>query len=134
VNLRVEVPNMNLMLECRPTQISQIILNFLNNSFDAVGKLPEKWIEVSVEELTNEIKIQVTDSGAGIDKSLENKIGQPFFTTKEPGKGTGLGLSVSRGLAEKHEGKIYLDKNCPNTRFVLLVPKKQPLAKVAKTA
>jgi signal transduction histidine kinase len=52
---------------------------------------------------------------------------QPFFTTKGPGKGTGLGLSITRGIVESHYGKIFLDRSCPNTRFVIQVPKKQIL-------
>jgi signal transduction histidine kinase len=118
-----------LTIECRPTEISQILLNLLNNAFDAVFSLSEKWVELQVEELPDEIRIQVTDSGSGISKGIREKLMQPFFTTKEPGKGTGLGLSISNRIALKHHGKIYLDESCKNTRFVLVLPKRQPALK-----
>jgi PAS domain S-box-containing protein len=115
----------HLKIECRPTQISQILLNFLNNSFDAVLPLSEKWIELLIEEQSETVKIQITDSGDGVPESIREKLMQPFFTTKEPGKGTGLGLSISQGIALKHGGTIYLDESCENTRFVLILPKQQ---------
>jgi PAS domain S-box-containing protein len=125
IDLRVPEAYSGLTIECRPTQISQILLNFLNNSYDAILSLNEKWLELRVEELPEEVKIQITDSGNGISKGVREKLMQPFFTTKEPGKGTGLGLSISNGIALRHHGKIYLDENCKNTRFVLVLPKKQ---------
>jgi PAS domain S-box-containing protein len=124
----------NLTIECRPTEISQILLNLLNNSFDAVFSLGEKWVELRVDELPEEIRIQVTDSGNGISKGIREKLMQPFFTTKEPGKGTGLGLSISNRIALKHHGKIYLDERCKNTCFVLVLPKRQPPSRESTTS
>lgn len=56
---------------------------------------------------------------------------QPFFTTKEIGKGTGLGLSIAMGIIKDHGGDLRLDRDCPNTRFVITLPSyvsKQKLA------
>lgn len=125
ITLRVEIANPQLMIDCQQTQISQILLNFLNNAFDAILPLTDKWIEIRTVEAEDTVRIQITDSGTGIPECLQDKITQPFFSTKGPGKGTGLGLSISRGLAEKHGGNIYLDKECPHTRFVLSIPKRQ---------
>jgi PAS domain S-box-containing protein len=126
IALRIPETYPALTIECRPTEISQILLNLLNNSFDAVFSLSEKWVELQVEELPDEVKIQVTDSGNGIPTGIREKLMRPFFTTKEPGKGTGLGLSISSTIALKHHGKIFLDERCKNTRFVLILPKRQP--------
>lgn len=111
-------------LHCRAVELSQVLLNLLNNAFDAIGNLPEKWIRVSTEQRGGFLAIIVTDSGKGIPPAIRAKITQPFFTTKEVGKGTGLGLSISKGIIESHGGSLTLDADCPNTRFVILLPLK----------
>lgn len=110
---------------CRPTQISQVLINLLNNSYDACKDLEKRWvrIEQSVEDDLNWVKLIVTDSGGGIPESVRDKIMNPFFTTKEVGKGTGLGLSVSQGIVREHGGELEIDASCPNTRFVVRLPR-----------
>ncbi len=108
---------------CRDTQISQVLLNLLNNSFDAVNESETKWIELSTTLTFQGIEIMVTDSGLGIPKEIQSRILDPFFTTKEVGKGTGLGLSISKGIIESHNGVLRFDTKCVNTRFVILIPR-----------
>ncbi len=115
-------------LECRNSQISQILMNLLNNSLDSIESLPEKWIHIDVHEATDEISIVVTDSGHGIPSTLIDKIMQPFFTTKEIGKGMGLGLSISQGIASAHQGKLVYDQNHPHTRFIITLPRRQSIS------
>lgn len=108
---------------CHPPQIMQVLLNLLNNSFDAVSALEEKWVEITVNEDADNVFISVIDSGPGIPDQILSKIMQPFFTTKEPGKGTGLGLSISKSIVEEHGGEFYYQKNAPHTTFVVLLQK-----------
>lgn len=110
--------------ECRSIQISQVFLNLLSNSFDAIEGTLDPWIEVQIKELSDEFEISFTDSGKGISQFIQEKIMQPFFTTKEVGKGTGLGLSISQGIIQSHNGDLYYDKGSTNTRFVIRMPKK----------
>ncbi len=105
-------------------QFSQVLLNLLTNAFDATEKRELKWVKVLVEESDHDISFKVTDSGDGIKKEYQDKIFQPFFTTKEIGKGTGLGLSLSNTIISKHMGKFYLDKESEHTCFVISIPKK----------
>ncbi len=112
-------------LECRPTQISQVLVNLLNNAFDAAKDQPERWVNLDAEAFGDFVQIRVTDSGAGIPPEIQDKVMQPFFTTKSIGEGTGLGLSISLGIVSSHDGKLTIDKNCPNTRFVILLPRRQ---------
>lgn len=116
-----EIPN--IFISCRQGQISQVLVNLLNNSRDAIEDLPEKWIEVSFETIEEKtLKIIVTDSGPGILPDLAAHIMSPFFTTKPRNKGTGLGLSISKNIVEVHGGKISVDHSYPNTRFVVELP------------
>ncbi|MES2803618.1 MAG: ATP-binding protein [Bdellovibrionota bacterium] len=120
-----EIPA-GLELECRSVQIQQVILNLLNNAFDAISNHPnKKWICIKAWQDQQNIVLTVTDSGQGIPEVVREKIMQPFFTTKEIGKGTGLGLSVASGLIRSHRGTLSLDTTCPNTCFKIIMPLKQ---------
>lgn len=125
INVSIDPYNPELAVECRETQIIQILVNLINNSCDAIQGLDQKWIRISVSDQDNEILIQVIDSGSGIPAELQSKIFSQFFTTKEVGKGTGLGLHISRNLARLHGGDLYIEKIHPNTCFVLSLPKRQ---------
>jgi C4-dicarboxylate-specific signal transduction histidine kinase len=124
-----EIPQ-NISIECRPTQIVQVLVNLINNAFDAIQSLPEKWIRLDID-IDNEspdeqfIRFSITDSGAGIPEAILAKLMTPFFTTKEPGKGTGLGLSISREIILRHNGIFKVDTSCPNTRFIVELPIQQ---------
>ena len=111
--------------ECCSGQILQVLYHLLNNAFQAVLPLAEKWIHLDVQEIGPDIQISITDSGRGIAPNLRPKLMLPFFTTRQPGQGQGLGLSITKGIVEKHGGKLWLDENSPNTRFVITLPKKQ---------
>ncbi len=111
-----------IKLECRPNQISHTIFNLLNNAFDAVQALPERWVKIEVQAKRDQIEVRVSDSGHGINPAIAEKLMNPFFTTKEVGKGTGLGLSVARGIAMGHGGSLVYDEKAPNTTFVLTLP------------
>ncbi len=114
----------DLEIECREAEIVQILVNLINNAFDAVQPLDEKWIHVEGRRKGNEIFISVTDSGSGIPDSVVKKMMEPFFTTKEGEHGTGIGLSISRSIAEEHGGSVFVDASAPNTRIVLRLPAK----------
>lgn len=109
----------NMKCLARPEQIVQVLLNLLNNAFDAVSTLDEKWVKVDVCASADKIQFSVTDSGKELNHDLQEQIFVPFFTTKEVGKGTGLGLSISRSIIEKHNGRLYLDADSVNTKFVI---------------
>lgn len=111
-----------LKLKARPYQISQVLLNLLNNAFDAVSQAQEKSVKIRACRRGQEIEVSVEDSGGGIPAHLREKIMEPFFTTKEVGRGVGLGLSISQGIIQSHSGKFYLDPNSSKTRFVLSLP------------
>ncbi|OFZ30699.1 MAG: hypothetical protein A2622_13605 [Bdellovibrionales bacterium RIFCSPHIGHO2_01_FULL_40_29] len=127
IELHVENRTQSGELNCHPAQICQVVLNLLNNSFDAIKNQTEKWIKIELDEIDNNIQIVVIDSGQGIPEHVAKNIMVPFYTTKEVGQGTGLGLSISKGIIDQHRGTFQLDTTHPNTRFVVKIPKTQPL-------
>lgn len=113
-------------IDCRSVEISQVLLNLLNNAYDAIeSSTSKKWVGIEIHDRDQYVEINVIDSGPGIPKEIQEKIMQPFFTTKEIGKGTGLGLSISKGVIQSHNGKFFLDIEAKNTCFVILLPKNQ---------
>lgn len=125
LDVQVDDIDPELEVECRLIQIEQVLLNLLNNSFDAVHNLEEKWIRIDVVGQDEFIDIRVSDSGHGIPEEQAEKIMAPFFTTKEVGKGTGLGLSISAGIVKSHQGDLFLDPTAKNTTFVIRLPRLQ---------
>jgi signal transduction histidine kinase len=114
----------HIMIQCRESEITQVLFNLLINSLQAVEQLRERWVELLCEDKDEMVKIVIKDSGPGISPEIRSKIFQPFFTTKEVGRGTGLGLSISIGLVEGHSGKIWVDDSEKNTTFIVQLPKK----------
>ncbi len=102
--------------------MGQVILNLLNNAYDAIQKDTDKWITVETSNKAGLVFLSVTDSGAIIPDEVKAKMMQPFFTTKEIGKGTGLGLSISKGIVESHGGILAIDNSKVNTSFVIQLP------------
>ena len=123
-NIRYELKTSEekLVIACRPAEISQVILNLMNNSYDAILGTEYPWINITVERDKNSVFITFSDSGESIPETIAQKIFQPFYTTKEVGKGTGLGLSISKSIVERHGGKFYLDRSKKSTTFQVVLP------------
>lgn len=128
VNLSINNENTSAVLECRSHEVLQVLVNLLNNSYDAIEGLEEKWIHVDVKQNSENVILSVVDSGKGIPSQVLEKLFMPFFSTKRVQYGTGLGLSISRSLIQRHHGKLEYDSSSPNTKFNLTLPKKQPLS------
>ncbi len=125
--VRIEVPDIpsGLAIECRPTQIAQVLLNLLNNAHDAVASLDNKWVRLEVADGPGVVELSVTDSGLGLLPEVRKRAFESFFTTKPVGQGTGLGLSVSRQIVIDHGGRIYFDPEASHTRVVVRLPVRQ---------
>ena len=113
------------LIDCRSCQLSQVFLSLILNSKDAVMTQKDRWIRIESEEKCNSVILRFTDSGCGIPVEIQDKVMNPFFTTKPVGKGTGMGLSVSKGIIESHNGDIRIRSDVANTCFEIELPKKQ---------
>jgi C4-dicarboxylate-specific signal transduction histidine kinase len=104
-------------------QIAQVLLNLLQNAFDAVIDQPaDRWVRLEVTVRDPSLVFSVIDGGPGIPPNVKARIMEPFFTTKEAGKGVGLGLSLSAAIAEEHGGKLELTEADGHTCFSLSLP------------
>ncbi len=121
--LEVVITENEVSVMGRETQLSQVLINLLNNSFDAVSNLSEKWVRVDLELIHGKsVRIKITDSGKGIDQTVAEKIFSPFYTTKPVGQGTGLGLSVARSIVQDHGGRLEIDPQHNQTCFLIDLP------------
>jgi PAS domain S-box-containing protein len=119
-------------IQCMPSEISQILINLLNNSNDAIQNLEYNWVTLSLKDSGGLLRLEVCDSGPPISPENRAKLFTPNFTTKSLSQGTGYGLSISSKIAERHHGRLFLDQSRPNTCFVLEIPWEQSEA-LAKT-
>ena len=90
-------------------QLQQVVLNIFLNARDAMPEGGE--LNVSTRRIENEVAIEISDTGEGVDPKSAKQVFDPFFTTKAAGKGTGLGLSVCYGIVTAHGGRLELVQN-----------------------
>jgi two-component system, NtrC family, sensor kinase len=101
--------------------LQQVLVNLFLNSVQAMPNGGE--LKVSLEEVRQGIKIEVTDTGEGIPAENLDRIFDPFFTTKKEGEGTGLGLSVSYSIVKKHGGSMEVrSERGAGTTFSIHLP------------
>lgn len=124
IEIKIDMSHLNqeTTIECCRVQLSQVFINLLGNSYDAIEFLSERWVKILIEQEQENVVIKFIDSGPGIPLDIQEKIFQPFFTTKEIGKGTGLGLSLSNSIIKKHGGIFSIDKKSEHTCFVITLP------------
>lgn len=104
-------------------QLKEVLVNLIINACEAMGGGGRIVIDETVDAtgIPPAVQIRLSDSGPGIPTALEEKIFQPFFTTKE--EGTGLGLSIARNILVEHGGSIRLDGAKAGTAaFVIRLP------------
>ncbi|WP_199053863.1 sensor histidine kinase [Aquitalea sp. ASV15] len=90
-------------------QLQQVLVNLIQNAFDAIEKTPQPTLQLRLEQLGDRVELVLLDNGPGISEEALPLIFDPFFTTKPIGKGTGLGLSISYGIVERHGGTLSAD-------------------------
>ena len=91
-------------VECKPSQISQVVINLLLNAAQAITQHGRITLTTGHDE--QRIWIEISDTGCGIADEDRSRVFEPFFTTKPVGEGTGLGLSVSYNIIRAHHGSL----------------------------
>ena len=137
INMNIQIEKDNLMMILgNQTHLHQVIMNIVNNAVDAMGgegQLDIHLYEISPDdqlfrenpnvEAGTYFRVDITDTGHGIDEATLERIFEPFFTTKEVGKGTGLGLATAHAIMKEHNGEILVESELgKGTTFSLLIP------------
>jgi signal transduction histidine kinase len=96
-------------------------MNLILNAVDAMKDGGCLGIKTRFDAATLSVRVELSDTGRGIDAAVIGKLFQPFFTTKS--KGTGLGLAISKRLVEDHGGKISIEQNSAGgATFIITLP------------
>jgi two-component system NtrC family sensor kinase len=110
-------------IQADPFQLTQVFVNLLNNSTEAMPQGGTIRIETRGTDHQQAVEIVVTDTGHGIPEENLGKVFTPFFTTKPLGKGTGLGLSIVYGIIKMHRGQISVKSQLgKGTTFTIILP------------
>ncbi|MEH2088319.1 trifunctional serine/threonine-protein kinase/ATP-binding protein/sensor histidine kinase [Nostoc sp.] len=116
------------LVNCYASALNQVFMNIINNAIDALeesdrNRQPTIIIHTEFRE-AKKVVIRIADNGIGMSESVQNKIFNPFFTTKPVGSGTGLGLSTSYSIVvEKHGGNLScISAPGEGTEFIIEIP------------
>ncbi len=123
IDLQLKLANDLPLVRCDPAQIEQVLIALIMNAIDAMPRGGNLWLETRTSDDEDEIEIQVRDDGSGIAPDVLSQIFEPFMTTKETGHGVGLGLAISRGIMERHNGRIQVASELGRgTTFTVILP------------
>lgn len=105
-------------------QVELVLLNLVRNALEAIAgaKSPRRFVTVRVRPLAGSVRLEVEDSGPGVDPAIRDRIFEAYFTTKA--EGTGLGLRLCRSFAEAHGGRLVCAPDRPRkgALFILEFP------------
>jgi two-component system sensor histidine kinase AtoS len=122
VQLSVEKPGAALPVEADQGLLQQGLINVVNNAIQAIASTGENGrVQIAVSSQNNNCSIAVTDNGPGMPENVQERIFEPYFSTKA--SGSGVGLAVTRRALELHGGDIRV-KSSPGegTTMVLSFP------------
>jgi two-component system NtrC family sensor kinase len=111
-------------IHCDPAQVEQVLLALMMNAVEAMPRGGNLWVRSRASTTNGDaVELQVQDDGVGIAPEVLPHLFEPFFTTKERGHGVGLGLAISRGIIERHRGRIEVQSEVGRgTTFTITLP------------
>ena len=109
------------------SELNQVWTNLIDNAIDALTESPpanaSPQIIIRACQKGDHLRVEIEDNGPGIPPDVQNRILEPFFTTKPMGKGSGLGLDVVRRIVEnRHSGSLMVESVPGRTCFAVLLP------------
>lgn len=123
ISFEISSPEEELLIECKPGQVMQVLTNLVNNSFDVLESLESKKIIRILSKIEKgQVIVEFSDSGVKPRAEIIENMMEPFFSTKPLGRGCGLGLSICKQIMRKFNGDIVLDQSKANTTFCLNFP------------
>ncbi len=112
--------NVPAVIECEPNQLKQLFINVIKNAIEAspAGNTVSVRLEAADKE---QLAIRIKDNGSGMPREKLDKLGEPFYSSKE--KGTGLGLTVSFKIVQAHNGNIqFMSQENSGTEVIIKLP------------
>jgi PAS domain S-box-containing protein len=120
IEIHQNIPSDSGAVLADPTQLQQVLLNLCTNAYHAMREgggvlgISVSKVEVASDDYVTNLgispgkylRVEISDTGCGMDKDTQERIFDPYFTTKEKGEGTGLGLAVVHGIVKNHGGHI----------------------------
>lgn len=115
-------------------ELIQVLMNILSNAKDILeekANKDEKLIFVEISKSDTNVIINITDNGGGIPKNIQDRVFEPYFSTKHKKQGTGIGLYMCKEMVEKHIGGtisventsvVYNDKEYYGAKFTIIIP------------
>ncbi|WP_083926955.1 two-component regulator propeller domain-containing protein [Colwellia piezophila] len=123
------------VLKCFPSKLNQVFMNIIVNACQSIKtKIKQNHqlnskdkllglITISTSKHDNYLVVHIKDNGCGMDKQTQQKVCEPFFTTKDVGSGTGLGMAISFGIIEEHGGLLKISSSLDeSSEFSVYLP------------
>ncbi|MBI4732387.1 MAG: cyclic nucleotide-binding domain-containing protein [Chloroflexi bacterium] len=111
-------------IEAHGSELNQVWTNIIDNAIDAMDGKGELTLRTYPND--GKIVVEIEDAGCGIPTEIQDRIFEPFYTTKPPGKGTGLGLHIAYTIINNHYGQINVTSKPGMTRFQVALPVQLP--------
>jgi two-component system cell cycle sensor histidine kinase/response regulator CckA len=148
ITLVMDVPDDSILIDADRAQLQQLVMNLVINGGEAIGDQPGTLtVRIRTEHFTERrerartegfpiatgdyVRVDVSDTGAGMDEETRSRIFEPFFTTKFLGRG--LGLSAALGIVRGHRGSIGVRSEAgKGTTFTILLPVPREVRRAAR--
>jgi CHASE1-domain containing sensor protein/signal transduction histidine kinase len=115
------------ILEMKTGELSEVIINILNNSKDVLlskEEIEQKWIKIDLDVNNDKFIITVEDNGNGIPENIISRVFEPYFTTKHKSQGTGLGLHMCyKIITESFKGNLSVKNSDNGAKFFIEIPR-----------
>ncbi len=123
VEMKIAFPEESLIISGDLRRLTQVFVNIIKNALDAVQNSTVRWIAISEGQAGQMAEVTIADSGSGIPPDVQERIFDPFVSTKNVGEGMGLGLSICRNIVTGFQGEIgYEHAESGGAAFTVRLP------------
>lgn len=122
LTINLEYKDSECCVTARKNQLTRLFVNLISNAVQAVEKLEQGEVLITVDRVDQVLQISIEDNGPGVEDSLVGKLFQPNFTTKSGG--TGLGLAICKSIVSQSGGSIHYSRSerLGGAAFVMTLP------------
>ncbi|MDX2089836.1 MAG: ATP-binding protein [Kofleriaceae bacterium] len=123
IKITTELPEKQIRVRWRASELQQVVLNLCLNARDAIAGLEHPQVKISMHADASAVEIRVSDNGAGMSEEVQQRLGDPFFTTKGPQHGTGLGIATAVSALRDVQGSLtWQSRPGQGATFIIRLP------------